>query len=233
MALTQDDDRSDNLSTAEKINMFFQKNRKMLLFAFIGAIVVFAGFIIGITVRDSMSGRALTRADEFNRRWNELRLNAVTDEAETMEEQAELAVFLTELDGFARKTFGFAAARSYSLLGDIFAEQKNWADSEGAYLKAAKAAGKSYLAPVSFFNAAVAAEEQENIESAIEHYKRSLDFENSFPAAARAQFSIGRLEESRNNRIAALAAYATVTAKWPDEQLWANMAHSRIIALSD
>jgi len=220
---------SDNkLTIPEKINEFFQKNRKPIIIGFAGILVIIAGLIIGITVKDKMVEKALGRVDEFSRRYNEL--NNYTDENE-ITRLTEMTILLAELDSFAKKSFGFPAARAYSISADILMDQKNWTEAERAYLAAANKAGKSYFAPVCLFNAAVAAEEQDNIESAIAHYKKSLDF--SFPAAARSQFSIGRLEESRNNKNEALEAYNTVMAKWPGEQLWANLAQSRIIALSD
>jgi tetratricopeptide (TPR) repeat protein len=86
---------------------------------------------------------------------------------------------------------------------------------------------------VSFFNAAVAAEEQDNAEAAIGYYTKVLEYKDVFPEAARAQFTVGRLEESRNNREAALSAYRNVLSIWPGDPVWPNLAQSRVLALSD
>jgi hypothetical protein len=53
-----------------------------------------------------------------------------------------------------------------------------------------------------------------------------------FPAAAHAQFAIGRLEESRGNTDAALGAYRKLIENWPEESDWVNLAHSRVISLT-
>jgi tetratricopeptide (TPR) repeat protein len=79
----------------------------------------------------------------------------------------------------------------------------------------------------------VAAEEQGDIETAIAHYKNALEHSKVFPSAVRAQFSIGRLEESMNRKDAALEAYRSVVNNWPNDPLWPNLAQSRILALSD
>jgi tetratricopeptide (TPR) repeat protein len=112
-------------------------------------------------------------------------------------------------------------------------DQKNWVAAEEKWLKAAEAAPKSYLAPIAVYNAAVAAEEQGNVESAIAFYSRAAGFGDSFPAAARAQFSVGRLEESRNNKDSAVEAYRNLLAKWPNEPVWPNLAQNRLLVLSD
>ena len=233
MALVQDDNEKKSGAT-EQINSFFQKNRKFIFFGFLAVIVILAGFIIGISVKGKMTEKALSKVDDFSRRYSELNgFAGGNNTAESVLKQADIAMLVVEINEFAKKSFGFSAARAYGLSGDILSNQYNWESAETAYLNAAKAAGKSYFTPVCFFNAAVAAEEQGNIESAVAHYGKSLDFGNSFPAAARAQFSIGRLEEARNNKASALEAYGAVMAKWPGEQLWANLAQNRIILLSD
>jgi len=233
-AARDDQNKNEKKSTVtEQINQFFQKHRKVLLIGFLSAVLILAGLIIGITVRDKIQAKNLSKVDGFNRRYLELKNSQNFEDSEAAAKQIDIVVLLVELDDFAKKSSGFPAARAFSISGDILADQKNWANAEEAYLNAAKAAGKSYFAPLNFFNAAVAAEERGDIDSAVVHYQKALDFGNIFPAAARAMFSIGRLEESRNNKLAAMASYSLVMAKWPEEQLWANLAQSRMIALSE
>jgi len=232
MAATQDEQNKKS-TLNEKVNTFFQKNRKLILFGFIAVAVILVGLIVSISVRDKLQEKALSKVDGFNRRYLEMKDSIHSENSEAVLRQLDLIVLMVEIDDFAKKNSGLPSARAYSLSGEISSNQKNWVDAEKAFLNAARAAGKSYFAPVNFFNAAVAAEEQENIDAAIAHYNMAIDFSSSFPAAARAQFSIGRLEESRNNKLAALEAYSTVLGKWPNEMLWTNLAQNRIIILSD
>jgi tetratricopeptide (TPR) repeat protein len=112
-------------------------------------------------------------------------------------------------------------------------ERKDWGEAEKAWTNSAKSAGKSYLAPVSLFNAAVAAEEQGNPARAISLYIESIAHESDFPGAARAQFAVGRLYESQGDNEAALEAYRVIPTKWVSETTWVNLAQSRIIVLSN
>ena len=225
-----DQKKTDELPIPEKLNDFIQKNRKTLLAGLIAVLVILAGFIIGLVVRDNLVSRALNQVDAFENRYMELSID--TEGEISGAALAVINALLEDLEVFAARNSGFAAARSYFIVAKIYEELKNWAEAQTAWAASARAAAGSYLAPVSLFNAAAAAEEQGNIESAIEFYTQALNYGNTFPAAARAQFSIGRLQESRN-RGAALEAYRNLVNRWPNDPLWTNLAQSRIMVLSD
>jgi len=87
------------------------------------------------------------------------------------------------------------------------------------------------LAPIAFFNAGAAAEEQGKTEEAIAYYTNSLSSSADFPDAPRAQFAVGRLRESLHETDAAIEAYRAVISGWSYDQVWTSLAHSRIIAL--
>ena len=227
------DTREQKLTISEKLNQFMQKNRMKFIVGFISLFVILAGFIIGFSVYDKARAKAFTKIDEFERQYEELQSHIGSEAPEAVSKQVEIDALLEELAAFQKKNSGFASARAYCISAGIYEKQKKWAEAEKAWFDSANAAKKSYLAPVSLFNAAVAAEEQGNAESAIEFYKKALDFGNTFIGAARAQFSVGRLEESRNNREAAIEAYTSLVNKWPNDPVWSNLAHSRILILSD
>jgi tetratricopeptide (TPR) repeat protein len=139
---------------------------------------------------------------------------------------------LAELESFAKKTFfGYAGGKAYSIIGAIHSERKDWPAAETAWAAAAQAAKKTYLAPLAYFNAGAAAEEQGKTEEAIGYYASSLEFTEDFPGAPHAQFSIGRLRESQGDNAAAIEAYQAVISGWTYDMVWASLAHSRIIAL--
>ena len=225
--------KNEELTINERLTEFIQKNRRFFLIGFLTVIVALTGFIVFNTVKGNIQSKALTQVDAFERKYEELKRNIGDEEPEAVFKQVEIMVLLTELEAFTNKTSGFAAARAHCIKADIFSDQKNWADAEEAWTKAAQAAGKSYLAPFSIYNAAVAAEEQGNTEAAIGYYTRALDYGDSFPSAIRAQFSVGRLEESRNNRDAAIDAYRKLLNNWPNDPVWPNLAQSRILVLSN
>ena len=225
--------KEEELSIIEKLNEFANKNRKSLFLALAVLIAILAGALIFLGVSEKLKASAFRKVDEFNQRYEALKGSIGSQEDEAASKQEETAALLEELAAFAARSSGFAAGRAYSISAEIYEAEKKWADAEKAWLASAKAAAKTYLAPVSLYRAAVASEEQENTESAIELYTRALNYDNAFSVAARAQFSVGRLEEKRNNMEAALAAYRNLISKWPNDTLWTNLAQSRIILLTD
>ncbi|GHT56475.1 hypothetical protein FACS1894109_05530 [Spirochaetia bacterium] len=214
------------VSWGESINNFIQKNRKGILVCFGVIVVLLAGFIGGLAIRDAVRNKAISRAEDFNTRYEELRWDI--SEGTKVEETTAL---LAELTVFAEKNSGYAGGRAWAIIAGIRGDKKEWAEAELAWSSAAKAASKTYLAPVALFNAAAAAEEQGNTEDAIRLYTECLVRADIFPAAARAQFSIGRLRESQSDSAAALEAYRTLVSKWPNDSIWTNLAQNRIIAL--
>jgi len=234
MATTTDaQKKEEEVTINEMVSDFIQKNRKILFISLIAIIAVLAGFITVVTVRERLLEKALTQIDGFSRQYETLRIDSDSDDPYMVSRMAEIAVLLANIEVFAARNSGFAAAQAYNLAANIHWDQNNRDGAERAWLDAAKAAGKNYLAPVSLYNAAVAAEERGDIETAIAHYKGALEHGTVFPSAVRAQFSIGRLEESRNGKDAALEAYRNVLSNWPNDSLWSNLAQSRILALSE
>jgi tetratricopeptide (TPR) repeat protein len=151
---------------------------------------------------------------------------------ESASQNEDLNRLLEDLALFGQRNSGYAAARSYAISAGIYEDQRDWAKAEEAWVNAARAGGKTYFAPVAYFNAAVAAEEQGNLDGAIDYYSKALEYENVFPTAPRAQFSIARLQETQGDRRGALLSYMALVSKWPRDQVWVNLAHSRIILLS-
>jgi tetratricopeptide (TPR) repeat protein len=220
-------ENSEKLSVAERINEFTQKNRKSIFISLgaIAALLIITAAVFSLT--DLFRKKAISRAEEFNRRYEELRFS-ISEESSAEDVNA----LLEELISFAGRNSGYAGGRAWSIIAAIYADKKEWDESEKAWNSAARVAAKTYLAPVAYFNAGVAAEEQGKPGEAITFYTRSVNHtEGGFPGAARAQFSIGRLQESLNDTAAALEAYRAVISGWPGDAVWTSLAHSRIIAL--
>ena len=233
MAAANEKKKTENLSLNQQLSDFLQKNRKPFFIGIIAIAVILAGIIIMSSVNEKILSNALSKVDAFNRKYEELKPYIGSSDPDAVAKQIDVIILMEEVSKFAEKQSGYAAARAYSISAVIYHDQKNWSLAEEAWAKAAKEAGKTYLAPVSLYNAAVAAEEQGNIESSIDYYKKAMEYGNIFPQAARAQFSVGRLEESRNNKDEAIAAYRSLLSKWPDDPVWPNLAHNRLLVLTD
>lgn len=213
-------EKNRNLSMSERLTTFIQHNRKIILALTIGIVVILGGFIVGLAIRDSLHANAIARVEEFSRQLAQNPANA------------EDSAFVSELTTFANRHSGYAGARAFAILGGIYAERQDWVNAESSWLSGARAGARTYLEPVALFNAAASAEGQGNIQGAIDLYAQAVALRDVFPLANRAQFQIGRLEESRGNKEAAISAYRELISRWPNDSGWTPLAHSRIIALN-
>jgi predicted negative regulator of RcsB-dependent stress response len=211
---------------SDGINEFIQKHRTPI-FVLAGLILLsLIAFIVVLSVMDVVRGRAINAVEEFSSRYEDL-LPSITEEYSAVDTDQLLA----DIEAFTRRNSGYAAGKAWSLIANIHGQRKNWQAAETAWASAAKAAKKTYLAPLAFFNAAAAAEEQGKTNEAIEYYASSLASTADFSGAPRAQFAIGRLLESLGDNAAAIEAYRAVITGWSYDQIWPNLARSRIIAL--
>jgi tetratricopeptide (TPR) repeat protein len=224
--------KTDDLNFGEKLNEFFQKNRKGLIISLAAVVVLLIGFAVGFAVYGNLQEKALSTVEEFNRQYEALRVYINSENEEDASKKDDVKVLQEDLAVFEAKASGFTAARAYAISAGIYGDQKNWADAEKNWANAAAAAAKTYFEPVALFNAAISAEEQGNNDDAIGFYNQVLGFSgDDFSAAPRAQFAIGRIEEDRGNKEAAIEAYRAVLSKWSGDEVWANLAQSRIIVL--
>jgi tetratricopeptide (TPR) repeat protein len=235
----QNENTNENI--ADKINEFVQRNRKGIFIILGLFVVIFAGIIIYLSVSDSSQKKAIAGIEELGMKYSEIKAEAeeeiidgeVVEASEEAKEkkEAELDALLEDLNKFAKGKRGYAAGKAWSMIGQIYSGREDWAAAETAFLNVDKAAPKTYLAPISLFNAAAAAEEQGKIETAIEYLQRCVSHKFTFPAVPRAQFSIGRLYEQLGDFDAASTAYRAILTNWPNIEVWANLAQSRIIAI--
>jgi tetratricopeptide (TPR) repeat protein len=211
-------------NTSEKIVIFVQNKRKLLLISF-GVVLAAAACVIAfLSIADVLRKNAIAVVSELGGRYEVLRLDIASES-----KAEELDALVEDLNVFVRKNWGLAGGTGWALIASIHDDKKEWAEAEQAWNKAAATARKTYFEPAALFHAGMAAEEQGNIEDAVRYFEKSASF--SFPAAARAQFTVGRLEEQRNKTEAALEAYRTLVSKFTAETTWVNLARTRIIAL--
>jgi len=212
----------------ERIVEFIQGNRKPIYVFAAAAVLLLVGSMAALILADVLRGRAIAAVEELGIRYEALR-GGVYPDMEIVD--GELADLHADLRFFASRHSRYAGGRAWSMVGSIYGGMGAWADAEAAWLAAARATPRSYMAPIALFNAAVAAEEQGDRERAILHYTQSVAAPAGFFAAPRAKFSIGRILESMGDYYAAVQAYRDVVSGWPHEVVWTNLARSRIIAI--
>jgi len=222
---------NNDLNFGDKINGFVQKNRKGILISVSAVCILVAGLIVFLSLQDVFNKKAIGEVEELSRRFNDVRYSIDSEEREQNASNSDIEALLADLNTFAKNKKGIAASKAWSMIAQIHSGRKDWQQTESAWLNAAKTGNKTYLAPISLFNAAVAAEEQGKLEQAIQLLEQSVAHPFEFPAAPRAQFSIGRLYEQMNNYPAAVEAYRAVLINWQDVPVWQNLANSRIAAI--
>jgi tetratricopeptide (TPR) repeat protein len=222
----QNENESEKQSFVEKINGFSQRNRKGIIIFSSAIFILLAGIIIFFSLQDVFNKKAIAEVEELTVKFQELRF--LTND---MNYTAEIQTMLSDLETFAGKKSGYAASKAWSMAAQIYSSRNEWQKAEETWLNAAKAGDKTYLGPIALFNAAVSAEEQGKLELAIELLQKSIDHKFEFPAAPRAQFSIGRLYEQLGNYPAAIESYRTIMINWQNVPVWQYLARSRIISI--
>lgn len=211
----------------QRIVEFIQNNRKPIYIAAAVLALALVGSVVALILADVFRGRAIAAVEDLGARYEALRGSIAWGD----DEDGEIALLLADLRAFAPRNSGYAGGRAWSMVARIYWEKGEWAEAEAAWLSSASASPRSYMAPLAFFGAAAAAEEQGSLRRAIEHYERSISAPAGFFAAPRAQFNIGRIFEALGEYHAALAAYHDVIFRWPHDITWSNLARSAIIAL--
>jgi tetratricopeptide (TPR) repeat protein len=209
-----------------RLSSFIQRSRIVLITILIVVLVGIAGTGAVYAFIQSSQKKASANVEALADRYDALR--AAKDDAKSDE---KIAALISDLKA-AGQGSGFNAARASSILAMISADKKDWADAEKHWLAAAAAASQSYLAPVSIYNAAAAAEEQGDNKKALELYVRCVDqYKDSFPLAPRALFAAGRINEALKDYAAANSAYKKIVEQWPNDG-WTKLAHSRILSIA-
>jgi len=218
----------------DKISEFIQKNRKGIFIAVGVLFFLLIGTVAYLFVGDLQNNKAIAEVEELNRKFTDL--NFYISQGEYSEEVDEL---LDDLKAFTDKVSiftgskTFARSKAWSLAGRIYSSREDWPQAETAWINSAKAGEKTYLGPIALFEAAVAAEEQGNLEQAIDLLQQCVTHRFDFPSAPRAQFSIGRLYEQLGDDDMALEAYRTVLINWPDMPVFQHLARSQIVKIED
>jgi tetratricopeptide (TPR) repeat protein len=218
-------ERDGDLRFIDKLSDFIQKNRAAILGCGIALCGALAIFIAATAVTNALTKKALNEVEVLNQRYETLRFD-IADESK----KGDVDTLLADLDAFAVKNKGYASARAWELAASIHSDRKNWADAAAAWGSTAAAAKGSYLEPAALYNQAIALEEQNDAQGAVDLFAKAAAF-TDFPGASRAQFNIGRLQEGLN-KDAAIEAYKSVVNTWPGDTVWTPLAQSRIITLS-
>ncbi len=141
-----------------------------------------------------------------------------------------------EIEGLIEKALDeyprmFAAQRAYFTRGLMALEKEEWDRAVEAFTTLADKWDKSYLTPVSLFNAGSAYEEAGDIEAAQTVWNRVVDeYSEVAPDAAEAMFNLARITEQTGSAEEAITLYKNLGSRFPDSR-WTDLGKSRILVL--
>lgn len=213
-----------NVSTAEKVAGVISKYRIVL-------ITIIALAVAGLICLAVVNG--------INSKQNKKDLEVIyTIEKELVEDaagmseaelQAKYEKAIESLQPFTSKG-GIVGARAEMLSADVLLRQKKFEAARDSYVSAAKKAKGSYITGLCYFNAAVACEELNDNEKALEYYTLAAN-DKEFADPTHAWFSVGRIKEISLDYIGAKEAYDEIISRNNSDDPWFNYAKDRVLQM--
>lgn len=213
----------EKITASSKVNKFLEKNRKAL-WSILGIIVV---AIIAYVVVDVCSTKAASKGLEAIDAIS-YTLTKDSNKLEEAEVEARRTAALNDLAAYTKKG-GVVGVRANMLCADLEYQTKNYQAALDYWKATADKGKKSYTAPIAYFNIASCYEALNDNASAAEYYKKAADFDD-FVLALHAQFSLGRVLETKGDYAEAAAVYTQMNDSNPDDT-WSKLAKTRLIKL--
>jgi tetratricopeptide (TPR) repeat protein len=200
----------------------------MVLYGFLG---VLALGLLGYFILTEVSQNRREDASILAEQVSEILSDWSSEENEEKKKELEEKI-LTEtdiiLDAYPRQ---YAAQRALYVRGTMLFEKQEWQKAYDEYDQLSSQFPKSYLAEEGLFRAAVCKEELDDLDGAMELYTKFIETYKESPRTAHVYFSLGRLNETKEEYEKAQEFYNTLKLDYPTSN-WTNMAINRIIDLT-
>lgn len=151
-----------------------------------------------------------------------------SDATKKAADQKDLQAALDKL--VARYPHQYGGQRGLFLRAGLAYETKQWDAAARDYQQLAKSFSRSYLAPISMFNAAISLEEKGDVDGALALYRQIPQSYKDSTVAPRALFNAGRLEEQKSAWDEAQKQYTAIDTSYPQSD-WNQLAKDRLIQL--
>jgi len=207
----------------EKLGFLILKRRKSILVFAIIILVVKFGLGIYMVFENKAKNNAAEQLEKL-----EASYLAIENNSE-LENKTMLASVIVEADKLIKAQKGrYPAIRAIVIkaealyaLGDIEGSEKAFADLAESY-------PRSHLAVVALFNAAVAAEERNELENALSYLLKAENKYFDSAAIDRIRLATGRIYEKQKSYEKAMEVYLRLTATGTESD-WTKIARDRII----
>lgn len=219
------DEKFEKTTVGEKVAEFVTSFRSILLTVVVVVVVVLGVYGTVAAVSASNSEKGLENIDSIS---YVMTKDSASLSDEELKGRADTA--LAALSAYVSKS-GIVGVRSNMLAAEIYYSQKDYEKAASAWKKAAEKGKKSYTAPLSYFNAAIAYEEAGNTDEAEKAYRQVVAHKD-FDQIAHAKFSLGRVLEEKGSKDEAVAVYTELYNSVPEDS-WAKLAKSRLLVLEE
>ena len=210
-------------SLSENLGDFILRNLRVI-FVFCGVLLLGAVCaVVVISVNEKTIEKGLGKIDLIS--YELTNKSYDLSETEIAARQDKALSSLSELVGKS----GIVGVRANMLSAEIYYQKKDFENARSAWLAAAQKGKNTYIAPIAFFNAASCSEELGNLDDAAAGYKSAYEVKD-FYEAAHALFSLGRVQEAKEDFVAAAASYQALVDKSPEDS-WAKLAKNRLVSL--
>ena len=211
----------------DKLARFLTRHRVPILVVVASIVVGVVALIAVLSIQNAREEAALIAVEDLQIELDEWLRLSDDDRAERYPALAGAASAI--VDGYPRT---YAAVRARIIDAQALADLERWAEAATRYAEVAEQRPRSYLAPVSLMDAAVAAENAGDTDRALELLGRIVErYGGESSMVPRALFSIGRIHEQRDEIADAAAAYRRLISGYPAGS-WTNLARNRIISLT-
>ena len=211
-------------TASDVLGGFFAKTQKFWI-VFLILLVVAS---VGVGIFTTVSAKAKMNGANFldSAVYNLMKSNSTLEGDELVAAEEK---FLTDVKSFAESNGKNGnTVRAYMMIAETYFKNADWQNSLDAWVKAGDIA-KSYLAGISYYNAAVCYEQLADVVNAEKYYLLALNNE-AFELKPHAMFSLARLYETQGKTDQAIIEYKNILNSYSDSE-WADLANSRLILI--
>lgn len=208
-----------------KVTRFLGRNKVALTIVGLVILLVLVGLLVFNALYSRNLEKAFDRIDKATTTYHTL----VALDPEGEEYKTGKKTLKEDLTSLA-KGKSYPSLKAQYLLATIAFEDKDYKSAEDGFMAIYTAKKDTYLAPLSLFNAAVAAEDGGNDDQALAYYSRVWDeYGTDAPEAPKALFNQARLQGKQGQKELAKATYQQLIDQFPTSE-YARLAQTAILA---
>ncbi len=208
-----------------KVSRFLGQNKVILSVIVLVLVLALVAMLIFNAVYTSNLSKRLDQIDKATSSYSEL----LAEDPEGDGYKSGMETLKTTLKGLSRGK-DYPSLKAQYMLATIAYEEKDFQSALDGFVTIYQAKKDTYLAPLSLFNAAVAAEDMGDDDLALEYYTKVWDeYGTDAPEAPKALFNQARLQGKQNQNELAKATYQQLIDQFPTSE-YSKLAQTAILS---